>query len=745
MHVSQDAPPASAVFALAAWAKGATRDDVERVFFASNRWGSPHGEGGGTTGPLHDVVTRVLLYTPPRGGARACGRAEDPSRLDAGCAALIAALLAKPSGRTGGEGDAVHSSALQKTIEQLLRWGRALAIQLKSEGGSNRNGSATTPARAAANVADCVVDLLRRAAEEGRAYALEAEVTALERAGQQRSGGAGGGAQDLLARRDATRRLADAAGQALEISLGEARGREEDGARTNGHVNIKQSTGEAEEGIHNGHVKGAWGIMHNGAKKDVNCMEIWEEEKKSEDSHGQTVEGAAQNGGAVEDISPEIGQDLCSQSPPPPLARWQELAQRILSAPLFRSVAISVEQVQSLEKKTADFREERSEVRNALSRRRRDLAAGRVEIGRIMLDQPQNLEEFEARERQLTKEEGQIATESKMFEASLGDRLKGLAEELQGLEGGVHARDEAVYGAVRGTAEKLTELEEAWLRSPSSSPVASSSPSPSPIKAPAGVSPQRALDRYLQHALSYARAEARLRRFLRRRAAVATSQAAELEQEARCYRDMGMTRSVELLTDDLQTLREHAAEDGAALAASRKDEETLRSDLIQRVREYKKAGDVKHFPVELFDQISKELQDVETSEGQADSEGSNGIAATPDSEGSNGTAAAPDSEGSNGAAAAPDSEESNGAAATPESARGKTATTPPLNGPATANGVVSRPAPAMPKLCWANGGAPKKQKAANLRDIQRKELEDKFVREMGTVVIMMAEALDGEN
>lgn len=475
-------------------------------------------------------------------------------------------------------------------------------------------------------------------------------------------------------------------------------------------VVMQKGVGEKEKCSETGKEEGT--KNSNGHAKEDTCSEVGdhiysqEEEEGPENSNGQTAKGATQNGVPKRETCLEIGENICNESQDLPLARFkssearQELARQIIGPSLFNSLATSMEQVQSLEEKMVDFHAERSRERSGLSDRQSGLTSQRAEISERMSELRLKMKELEAQDQRLAEEEDRAEAESEKLEASLDSRLKCLEGELTGLEGGVHARDEAVRGAVQRTAEKITELEEVWLRSFSASLAAT----PSPNNAAAAASPKSNLDRYLQHVRSYARDEGRLLRLVRRRAATATSRATELEQELEYSRALGMGRTVELMSNDLRILEVHISEDTAVIAASRKTAQEVRSDLFQRVEGYREKGEVEKHQSELFDKIAQELKDIETSTELEDDEEELDV-------------------GSQDSLDVP--KKTNG--------RGISATS--LDNPAEIEGVAVTGAapvlvaamPKMPKLSWANkanSSVPKK-KTMSLLDIQQAEMLDK--------------------
>ena len=744
MHVARNAPhPADAIFALTEWAtRGASHGDLEGSLRTIET----------LEGPLTTIVTRVLLH-PSRESNGKRSQPPELSHLFAGCANLVTNLLLlecatehKPTDKTRSGGAAAHSSMLKKIVTELLFSGRALVLKISDNYNTNKDNAtfrgddlAQTPQKVATSVSICVLELLQRVAKEKHAresgeeergrevlQRLEAELSVLDRASPQRNGVKEKNAFCLLARRDATKRLADASGRALDTSLVHTLGKRDGGVQNNGdsiedgtqncgaekgtclklgrkektRIYTEHTPDGEEHAQSNQHIKEE--VIKNGNGEKAKRAEI---DEGTENNNGQVVWGDTQNGVAKKEPCLEVGEEIYKQSRQLPLPKFesskarQELASQIIGRSPFKCLADSKEQIQSLQTKMQESNAEISHKRNVLSCRQSVITLKRTEIKTRMAELQKELCELEVRNQQLAEEEDQVKAETEILEVSLDSSLVGLNGKLKVLENGAHAWYGEVCGEAHFIAEKMAELEKVWLRSFTLSVAATLPPPPPPEKAAALAPPQNTLDCYLRHVRSYVRNERQLLRLLRRRAAAASSRVTELEHELSYSRALGMGRSVELMSNDLRILQTHVSEDMTAIAASTKAIEDVQLALIERVEGCRKKGQIEKCQSEIFDKIAQDLKNIETS-----------------------TVLAQDAEEINVG--------SHGEMEPPSLSSGKAAFTMLPDNPTQADRPALLPAlaiPKMPKLSWASeakGTIPKK-KITSLLDIQREEMLEK--------------------
>mmetsp|Transcript_24868 Transcript_24868/g.44757 ORF Transcript_24868/g.44757 Transcript_24868/m.44757 type:complete len:709 (+) Transcript_24868:63-2189(+) len=562
VYIAQDVPQlANAIFAVTEWAENvASRNDLEEYFFETERQDGGDGE---KVGPLRTIIVRVLLYQPRH------NQRLDPSTLTVGCANLITTVLLSPACKVKSEHDhklngAAQSSAMKKILGELLGMGRTLAFQMKTSSASARVHW-VTPKHVAKHISNCILDLLQRASKEKRTH--ERRLGARRINVDARCSAADGFSVSSFSSQDQAGEIV----RRLEIEVNALTSKQ--GSRYCAYL----SNIHPQENFHGGVV--------------LNMLVKRDRMKKMADKLGMVLEISLWQGakwiknnrktGVAQNAHMDEEQQLL------PLAHFQsseakhELVQKIIGTSLHSSIASSMNEVQSLKNKVEKLHAETSCEQSFLSSRLRSISSKRKVINQRMDELQQELEELEMQDQQLAQQESNAMSE-------LG-RLEIFSErEMKGFEGKINSKVGyvALDRAVQWTVEKIVELEGAWIRSFFSSDATF----------PASILPQSKisisslvplkLDQYLHYAHSYFQIEAQSIESLRKRVLSMEAHIFDLECELQPCFALGMSNNVDLMSDDLRTLKSHVNEDNLVIDVLMNDVKEMWLDLIRRVEEY---------------------------------------------------------------------------------------------------------------------------------------------------------------
>lgn len=562
VYIAQDLPQlANAIFAVTEWAANvASRNDLEQYFFETERQDGGVGE---KVGPLRTIIVRVLLYQPRH------NQRLDPSTLTVGCANLITTVLLSPACIVKSEHDhklsfAAQSSAMKKILGELLGIGRTLAFQMKTSSASSRV-HCVTPKHVAKHISNCILDLLQRASKEKRTH--EKRLGARRINVDARFSAADGFSVSSFSSQDQAGEIV----RQLEIEVNALASKH--GSRYCPYL----SNNHPQENFHGGVVLDML-VKRDRMKKMADNLGIvleislWQGVKRIKNNRKM---GVAQNARTDEE------QQLL------PLAHFQsaevkhELVQKIIGTSLHSSIASSINEVLSLKNKVVNLHAETSCEQSVLSSRHRSISSKRKVIIQRMDELRQELEELEMQDQLLAQEESNVMSELGLLEI-FSER------EIKGFEGKINSklRYVALDRAVQWTVEKIVEVERAWIRSFFSSDATF----------PASILPQSKisisslvplnLDQYLHYAHSYFQIEVQSIKSLSKRVFSMEAHIFDIECELQPCFALGMSNNVDLMSDDLRTLKSHVNEDNLLIELLMNDVKEMQLDLIRRVEEY---------------------------------------------------------------------------------------------------------------------------------------------------------------